>query len=98
MGPSLSLDLLLHLSCYLYSSCLADALRRTSGPLPPQIQQMLLVLQTVHKSTPTEEFFALQKLVGQVVDNYFPMITRTKSMAEKRLPLNGQWIFCVGEV
>ena len=48
-------------------------------PLPPQIQQMLLVLQSVHQSNPTDNFFALQEIVGQVVDNYFPMVIKTLS-------------------
>jgi len=45
---------------------------------------MLLVLQSVHEATPTEEFFALQKLVEQVVDNYLPMITRSNATSERQ--------------
>ena len=68
---------------------IVDALRQYSQPHPPQIQQMLLVLQSVREATPTEEFFALQELVGQVVDNYFPMVTRAKTISERTS--SGRW-------
>lgn len=53
------------------------ALACHESDLPPQVQQMLLVLQSVHRSPPDDRFFILQDLVAQVVDSYLPMVPRT---------------------
>lgn len=58
----------------------AGAIQRFDGQLPPQIQQMLLVLQSTHKTPPDDRFFILQDMVGLVVDNYLPMVTRGHAM------------------
>lgn len=55
------------------------AIQRYEDRLPPQIQQMLLVLQSIHRTPPDDKFFILQDIVGQVVDNYLPMVTRARS-------------------
>jgi hypothetical protein len=54
----------------------AGAVQRVRRPLPPQIQQMLLVLQSVHRTPPDARFFVLQDIVSAVVDSYLPMISR----------------------
>ena len=54
------------------------AVQRHVDPLPPQIQQMLLVLQSVHHSPPGDNFFVLQDLVCVVVESYWPMVIRSQ--------------------
>lgn len=58
---------------------IAAAIQRHEDGLPPQIQQMLLVLQSIHRSPPDDNFFILQDMVSQVVDNYLPMVIRAHS-------------------
>ena len=59
---------------------LAEALQAVgrSKDRPPQIRQMLLVLQSVHRTPPTEQFLQLQSLVGQVVRYYLCMVPWTR--------------------
>lgn len=37
------------------------------------------MLQSIHRTPPDDKFFILQDIVGQVVDNYLPMVTRARS-------------------
>lgn len=46
--------------------------------VPPEIKQMLLVLQSVHKTPPSDQFFQLQALVERVVQPYLCLVTRTR--------------------
>jgi len=55
----------------------SDALETDSSP-PPQIRQMLLVLQSVHQTPPVEQFYTLQTLVGKVVHPYLCMVHRSR--------------------
>lgn len=66
------------------------SLQSCPGPFPPQIQQMLLVLQSVHRSPPDSRFFVLQDLASRVVDNYLPMVTRSfsKGKSDGFLPMS----------
>lgn len=50
-----------------------DSSVSSSIPVSPEIKQMLLVLQSVHKSPPTEQFYELQILVSKVVQPYLCM-------------------------
>lgn len=52
------------------------------GKLPPEIRQMLLVLQNVHQTPPSEAYFVLQQLVGKVVKSYLPMVARTRTLVK----------------
>lgn len=56
---------------------LSDALQ-TDVPPPPQIKQMLLVLQSVRRSPPADQFFQLQTLVGKVVKPYMYMVKHSR--------------------
>ena len=55
------------------------ALQQREGEVPAQMQQMLLVLQSVHRSPPDDRFFVLQDMVGQVVESYLPMVSKSHS-------------------
>ena len=46
--------------------------------VPPAIKQMLLVLQGVHRTPPSEQFFLLQNLAAKVVQPYLCMVTRSR--------------------
>ena len=52
------------------------------GRLPAEVRQMLLVLQNVHRTPPTESYFALQQLVGKVVKSYLPMVARSRTIVK----------------
>ena len=67
------------------------AVQRHKEPLPPQIQQMLLVLQSIHRNPPDDRFFVLQDIVGTVVESYFPMVTKSQVMTS---PKHGQELLC----
>ena len=45
-------------------------------PVTPEFKQMCLVLQSVHKTPPTEQFFMLQSIVKKVVHPYLVMVAR----------------------
>ena len=62
-----------------------------SKDTPPQIRQMLLVLQSVHRTPPTEQFLQLQSLLGQVLRYYLCMVpqTRRSSRSPGDLPHEG---------
>ena len=54
--------------------CVPEAIAASSStPVPPEIKQMFLVLQSVHKTPPSEQYHALQGLVAQVVQPYLCM-------------------------
>lgn len=67
------------------------AVQRHVDPLPPQIQQMLLVLQSVHHFPPNDNFFVLQDLVCAVVESYLPMVTRSQFSKPGNPPPHTQW-------
>lgn len=56
---------------------MTDALGQEQS-IPPEIKQMLLVLQSVRRSPPTEQFYELQSLVDMVVP-YLHMEKRQES-------------------
>ena len=72
MSLSLILHLFLCLSLSFCLSLLSEALD-ISDSIPPEIYQMLLVLQSVRKTPPAEQFYQLQSLVSKVVHPYLCM-------------------------
>lgn len=81
-----SLTLLSFRDCVVLKTKLAVAVQRHKEALPPQIQQMLLVLQSIHRNPPDDRFFVLQDIVGTVVESYFPMVTKSQVMTS---PMQG---------
>ena len=59
-------------SIFLSLSLLSEALD-ISDSIPPEIYQMLLVLQSVRKTPPAEQFYELQSLVSKVIHPYLCM-------------------------
>ncbi len=60
---------------------ISEALQITPPPaISPGLRQMCLVLQSVHKNPPTEQFFTLQGIVRHVVTPYLVMVARPKLM------------------
>ncbi len=54
-----------------------EALQLDPPPLiSPELRQMCLVLQSVHKTPPTEQFFTLQAIVQCVVKSYLVMVAQ----------------------
>lgn len=63
--------------------CSLAALKDVSkSEVPPQIQQMLLVLQGIHRTPPTEDYFTLVGLVSHVVRPYQCLVPRLKNHPE----------------
>ena len=63
--------------------CSLAALKDVSkNEVPPQIQQMLLVLQGIHRTPPTEDYFTLVGLVSHVVRPYQCLVPRLKNHPE----------------
>lgn len=54
----------------------------SKSEVPPQIQQMLLVLQGIHRTPPTEDYFTLVGLVSHVVRPYQCLVPRLKNHPE----------------
>lgn len=52
---------------------ISSALDTCSKSIPPEITQMLLVLQSTHKTPPNSQFYELLTLVGKVVHPYLCM-------------------------
>ena len=46
--------------------------------MQPELKQMLLVLQSIHRNPPTEHYYTLQSLVKQVVHPYMCLVTSPK--------------------
>ena len=60
-----------------------EALEMTPPPtISPGVRQMCLVLQSVHKNPPTEQFFTLQAIVLRVVSPYLVMVARPKLLVK----------------
>lgn len=54
-----------------------EALDVSVDSIPPEIKQMLLILQSVHKIPPSDQFYQLQNLVKKVVHPYLCMEPQT---------------------
>ncbi|XP_065844550.1 proline-rich protein 5-like isoform X2 [Oscarella lobularis] len=65
-----SLTLLSFRDIIVLKTKLDEALREQEGNVPPRIKQMLLVLQGVRESPPTENLIKLESMVGLVVRPY----------------------------
>ncbi len=61
---------------------LPAALDAPSPSIPPQITQMLLVLQSVHETPPADNYYSLQDLVGRLVKPYICMVPRARGGAK----------------
>ena len=57
--------------------------------VPPQIQQMLLVLQGVHRTPPTDDYFNLIALLSYVVKPYQCLVPRLRNYPETESKLLG---------
>ncbi|KAL5487403.1 hypothetical protein EMCRGX_G019997 [Ephydatia muelleri] len=55
----------------------ADAIKGVKE-VQPELKQMLLVLQSIHRNPPTEHYYTLQSLVKQVVHPYMCLVTSPK--------------------
>ena len=57
------------------------ALKSTDeNEIPEQIRQMLLVLQGVHRTPPSEDYFTLTSLLLHVVQPYQCLVPRNRSL------------------
>lgn len=78
-----ALSLLTFRDVLLLKTQINSALKDVSkSEVPPQIQQMLLVLQGIHRTPPTEDYFTLVGLVSHVVRPYQCLVPRLKNHPE----------------
>ena len=64
---------------YNYTVALKSVLE---NEIPPQIGQMLLVLQGIHRTPPTEDYFTLVGLLSHVVRPYQCLVPRLRNYPE----------------
>lgn len=89
---SLFSDTVLHCLWYIVATgSLESHCDERDGKLPLEIRQMLLVLQNVHRSPPSEDYFALQRLVGMVVKSYLPMVARSRTSVKPTPSQDGEY-------
>ena len=55
--------------------------------VPPQIRQMLLVLQGIHRTPPSEDYFTLVTLLPHVVKPYQCLVPRIRNQNEAECKL-----------
>ncbi len=86
-----SLTLLAFRDTVLLKTDVIEALQSEEG-VSPHFKQMCLVLQSVHKTPPTDQFYMLQSIVNKVVPSYLSMVARprpnTRAPSE---PLRDGW-------